>query len=85
MRPCVPATGAPWTLRITTGPQLQPRTSNQTRSILRGIMDKYAPELLLLRLKRRRDDDQQCGHFPPAKRAVQTPLPSFNFMGLPAG
>ncbi|CAN9468667.1 unnamed protein product [Alternaria alternata] len=47
-------------------------------------MDRYAPELSMLRLKRRRDDDQQCNHYPPSKKIAQVTLPLSNFMRLPA-
>ncbi|CAN9398633.1 unnamed protein product [Alternaria alternata] len=47
-------------------------------------MDRYAPELSMLRLKRRRDDDQQCNHYPPSKKIAQITPPLSNFMRLPA-
>ncbi|KAB2103248.1 hypothetical protein AG0111_0g8037 [Alternaria gaisen] len=47
-------------------------------------MDRYAPELSMLRLKRRRGEDQECNHYPPAKKIAQITPPLSNFMRLPA-
>jgi len=56
------------------------------RSVQNVTMDRYTPELSMLRLKRRRDDDiLSRSHLPRAKKVANTPTGIFDFMCLSAG
>lgn len=49
-------------------------------------MDSYVPELSMLRLKRRRNDEAHLrSHLPRAKKVMNTPTVTFDFILLPAG
>lgn len=65
---------------------VQKQQQHHPCSVHNVTMDRYTPELSMLRLKRRRDDDVlSSSRLPRAKKVAYTPTGIFDFMRLSAG